>query len=172
MTDFFGPWMMRDYLDQVLDVIESCPQHTFYMLTKWPQIVFTVLYGAAEDRPVRYLGGGDYIENLWIGASVDTAERAEATWRPMEKMRRMCGFRLFVSIEPMLTEIDVKTMLWADWIIIGAQSGVGAAQHKPERKWVENILGFADRLARPLPIFLKDSITALWPDLRRQEWPQ
>lgn len=168
MADPFAPWVSHEHLDAVLDVIGSCPQHTFYMLTKWPQNVMRALYEVTEEWPVRELGGGDYIPNLRIGASVDTQVRAGASWQPMTDIAA-AGWHTFVSIEPMLTAIDSYSLDWADWIILGAQSGRDAAKHQPQRTWVGDILHV---WGDATPIFLKDSITALWPDLRRREWPQ
>ena len=113
-------------LDAALEVIAACKQHTFYMLTKWPGNILRALYEVTEAWPVRELGGGDCIPNLWLGASVDTYARAAQTDIAMRQVAH-AGWRTFVSIEPMLQFVNVADFYWADWLIVGAMTGAGAS---------------------------------------------
>jgi protein gp37 len=169
MTDYFGDWVSHEQFDEVLEVIDNCPQHTFYMLTKQPQNVMSMLYDTNIDDNVRYLGGGDYIPNLWIGASVTDDKMAHRTKPHMLEVSDS-GWHTFVSVEPILGYITPLWLTWAEWIIIGAMSGRSAAKHVPERMWVEDIVNVAT--ADHVPVFLKDSLMPKYADLLRQEWPE
>ena len=153
----------------MLEIIDMCKRHTFYMLTKQPQNIMAKLYEVTEAWPCRELGGGDVIPNLWIGASVDTQARAEAAWDSMCNLMSG-GWHTFVSLEPLLGAIDRQWLGWEEWRIIGAMGGVGAAKHQPKREWVDDLVASADDA--DISVFLKSSITALWPDLTRRERPQ
>ncbi len=168
MADPFAPWVTPEQLDAVLEVIAACPQHTFYMLTKWPGNIMGALYQVTEEWPVRELGGGDYLPNLWLCASIDTQARADAALHPMFAVA-CAGWHVFASLEPLLTAIGPIMLAWAEWQIIGAMSGPGADKYRPELEWVTHLMNVA---VGRVPVFLKSSITALWPDLQRREWPQ
>lgn len=142
MYDLWGDWVPKEWLDEVLNNCARAPQHTFLFLTK---------------NPKRYLEFENVMpENCWYGATVTTPE-AQMIW----------GSRSFVSIEPLLSDFgdggfDDDTAA----VIIGAQTGPGAV--KPEREWVENII----KAAGSRPIFIKDNLLSLFPDLpRRRELP-
>jgi len=169
MTDPFGDWVQPEQLDLVLEVIAACPQHAFYMLTKAPQNIMRKLYEVTEAWPCRELGGGDVLPNLWLGASVDTQKRALSSLSSMAQVT-LAGWRTFVSIEPMLSEVDPVDVSWSDWMIIGAMTGPGSPKHAPRREWVETFIAHGNTYH--VPVFLKSSITKLWPDLDRREWPE
>ena len=165
MCDPFGDWVTDDQLDQILDVMANCPQHTFYLLTKQPQNIMEKIYNSACRPP--FIFRRSLPRNVWLGASIDTQARAQSSDADMTNVLSY-GWHTFASVEPMLTAISPASLMWAEWIIIGAESGRDAAKHKPQREWIEHILNVADG---ETPVFLKDSITRLWPDLARQEWP-
>lgn len=62
------------------------------------------------------------------------------------------------------TDLEAPTLDGIDWVIIGAQTGPGAAP--PKREWVENILTAA-AYAR-VPVFVKDNLVRIYPDLGGQ----
>lgn len=169
MGDYFGDWVSHTQFDQILEVIDCCPQHTFYMLTKQPQNIMKMLYETNEGGNFRYLGGNDYIPNLWLGASVTDNAMAQRTKPHMIEVG-LCGWHTFVSIEPILGYINPFNLTWSEWTIIGAMSGKDAAKHVPERKWVEDIVNVA--VADHVPVFLKDSLMPMYADLSHREWPE
>jgi protein gp37 len=156
MTDFFGPWVSREQFGEVLCAIAYAPQHTFYMLTKWPQNITAMLGNATPHM----------LPNLWIGASV-TNQQIDIT--TAAGMVDVTWPHKFVSIEPLHGFVGSAFAHWAQWCIVGAESGPGAEKHRPERRWVDGIIEACDIMN--IPVFLKSSITALWPDMARQEWP-
>lgn len=168
MADPFAPWVSHEHLDRVLEVIAACPQHQFFMLTKWPGNILSAL--TVNDKAGRSAAtvSARAFPNLWIGASLDTQARAESSHDPMWAVHE-AGWHTLASIEPMRTRVTPTVLTPYDWIIIGAESGPGAKRHRPERDWIEDIMGYGELLHTP--IFLKDSITQLWPELARKEWP-
>ncbi len=161
ITDMFGEWVTWPQMSAVMDVMRQSPLHTFYLLTKQPDRIMSVL--------ARAPGHVWPLPNVWLGASIDTQARARDTYEAMYAVRA-AGWHTLVSAEPILEWIDPRWFKWAEWIIVGAQSGRDAAKHRPEREW---ILSYVEHCSRwGYPLFLKSSITALWPDLTRREWPE
>jgi len=164
MGDPFGDWVTAEQLDRVLEVIAACPQHMFYMLTKAPQNIMQKLYEVTEAWPCRELGGGDYLPNLWLGASITDERSNEAT---ADEMACLHAWSRFLSIEPLLGAISPEYLSWADWVIVGAQSGRDAAKHQPKREWVEDIVHQCG--VNSIPVFVKSSLSYV---SNRQQWPK
>jgi len=118
-------WMHNDvptrYIDQMLEVMGACPQHIFLTLTKRPENLEEKLYGSTREHGLRYLGGGDYLPNLWIGVSVED----QKTWD--ERVPILCEItaaKLFVSVEPYLSEIGTTPYLdMLSLVICGCETG-------------------------------------------------
>ena len=64
MSDLFHHAVPFEFIARLFDVMESCPQHTFQVLTKRSKR----LLEAASDLP--------WPANLWMGVSVEDAEHA------------------------------------------------------------------------------------------------
>ena len=105
-------------------------------------------------NPKRYLHF-QFPGNCWCGATV--TEPADYFYY---------GPQTFVSIEPLMADIG-PVHIGIEQIIIGAMTGPNAV--KPKREWVENIID----LNPGKPIFVKDNLLKLFPDLSRRElaWP-
>ena len=39
MSDMFHEWVQREVIDEIFAVMAACPQHTFQILTKRPQVM-------------------------------------------------------------------------------------------------------------------------------------
>ena len=61
MSDLFHEDVPSDFILRVFRVMQSCPQHTFQVLTKRP------------DRLVEMDKHIDWPENVWMGTSVEDA---------------------------------------------------------------------------------------------------
>jgi len=103
MSDLFHPAVPEWFIDKVLEVIAACPQHTFQVLTKRPELLQQKLYGYADNAPARELGGGDYLPNLWLGVSVENQEYANR--RIPDLLKAWPGVK-WVSYEPALGPVD------------------------------------------------------------------
>lgn len=166
MGDLFGDWVPTSWIQDVLDVAQKAPQHTYLFLTKNPQRYLEysgVELGAwphkREEIP--------FPSNCWAGVSVtDTSSFMWANCR-MDHIKAPVRF---LSVEPLFKDVVNLFKVngipqGVNWVIIGAQTGPGAVPPKPE--WVQSIIDQC-RAAR-VPVFLKDNLN--WPE-KIQEYPE
>lgn len=108
MGDIFHEDVCTGWIKQVLDVVATCRQHTFIILTKRPH---RMLPGFGEDHP-----------NLWVGVSV---ENQRHLYRVAQLLSRCRAPVRFVSFEPLLGRVKSHEIITAnlDWAIIGCESG-------------------------------------------------
>jgi protein gp37 len=162
MADLFGDWdwddgfgwLEREYVvNEVFNIVNQCPQHTFIFLTKNP----------------KGMQGFNFPDNCWCGTSVEN--QAKYDKRKPELLKVNCK-TLFISYEPALCPIDFgwfhhithlregcgRISGWAqgkiDWLIIGAQTGPRAV--KPDSTWIKQAIGQA-RNAN-VSVFVKDNV--------------
>lgn len=156
MGDLFHEDVPTTFIDQVLEIIASCPQHTFIALTKRPENLEHKIYGTTTDNPFRQLGGGDYLANLWLGVTAENQARADER---IPILLQIPAAVRFVSVEPMLGPVDLNKYLYPqrlcdghsawqrdedcprrpglDWVICGGQTGPGARPMHPD--WVRSL---------------------------------
>lgn len=108
MGDLFHEDVPTTFIDQVLEIIASCPQHTFIALTKRPENLEHKIYGTTTDNPFRQLGGGDYLANLWLGVTAENQARADER---IPILLQTPAAKRFVSCEPLLSAIDLTKWL-------------------------------------------------------------
>jgi protein gp37 len=101
MCDLFFRKIVADHIDDIFKEMAKRPEHTFYLLTKRP--------GSAQDVLGKYEDPNfEAPENVWLGATVCNQEEAD------EKIPILLNTNAahhFVSIEPMLGEINLKLYL-------------------------------------------------------------
>jgi protein gp37 len=135
MSDLFHEHVPLEFVQAVFDVMNRCPQHTFQILTKRPEIA------ARFSRHLRWT------PNIWMGTSV---ENATVTHR-IRDLRATRARIKFLSLEPLLGPIPRLPLAGIDWVIVGGESGPGA--RKMEANWVRQT---RDRcLARGVSFFFK-----------------
>jgi len=157
MGDLFHDDVPRNMIDRVLEVIAACPEHTFMVLTKRPENIDGKLYGYDAQCPVRELGGGDYLPNLWLGVTV---ENQSQVWRVGELLSIYSPVH-FVSVEPMLERIDLDLCgsnygrdslnEMVNWVICGGETGPKARPMDPQ--WALDLL--IQCLEAKVPFFFK-----------------
>lgn len=146
----------------IVDAIDENPQHEYLFLSKRPEEYTSVF-------PVWRHQYGD-LKNIWYGATVTRAE----------ELIRLADLPLwgnrFVSFEPLLGPANPRfrpvkvSVPWVDWAIIGAETGQGAAMHRPAREWVDEITAYCDETG--VPVFMKDSLLPVVDeDGMRREFP-
>lgn len=108
MGDLFHEDVPPGFIDEILEIIAYCDQHVFMLLTKRPENIQAKLYGITDDNPVRYLGDGDYLENLWLGVTAENQARADE--RIPVLLQTPAAVR-FVSCEPLLGPVDLEAHL-------------------------------------------------------------
>lgn len=131
--DLFGAWVPAEWIEQVINVAERCPQHTFQFLTK---------------NPTRYRDF-EFPANAWVGTTVTSDQDAVRA----DIIRQATAPVRFLSIEPLLGEVtfDFSSL---QWIILGAQTGDNPVV--PEQKWITKVTEQARDLN--IPIFMKNNL--------------
>ena len=125
MTDWFGRWVPREWIEAVLDVIRQNQVWKFLCLTKFPKRM------AEFDLP----------PNMWPGTTVDLQARVANAEAAFAKIReRNPKATLWLSIEPMLEPVKFKRLDLFNWIVIGGASASSQTPtwHPPFR-WIMDI---------------------------------
>jgi len=122
MSDIFHEKMSNEYLDKIFNVIENTPQHTYQILTK------------RAERMFDYLSKRAIPKNIWLGVTVEN--KKEGLPR-IDKLRNLNATVLFLSIEPLLEDLEKINLENIDWVIVGGESGNRA--RPMDEKWVLNI---------------------------------
>lgn len=140
--------------DEIFEVINLEPQHTFIVLTKMPENI---------DRPMP--------PNVWLGVSV-TGEND--FWRA----KQLCGIEAkmkFVSIEPLLSDdcsgpsFTGPMLDELSWGIIGRLTGHGKTWD-PSKETVSRFVRLFK--TRDIPVFLKNNLREIWGKPLIQEFPK
>ena len=175
MADILGDWIPLLWQKEILDYINICKQHRFYILTK---------------HPLNLLKFSPWPDNCYVGVSVDTPDRYK------ESLVGISGIKAkvkFISFEPLLGRmpLDMAYKFSKDdlqWVVIGACTGTkwkllelcqewnisGKVNTKdlallplsnnrwslqPKREWVEEIITVAKDAG--IKLFLKDNLLPL-----------
>jgi protein gp37 len=150
MGDLFGEWVPASWIQKILSIVRSCPQHTFQFLTK---------------NPGRLPDFNPWPENCWVGFTATTgrefSDNSFRGWRCEARLR-------FVCFEPILEMMDGVWLEGYQWVIIGAQTGPKAKSVPTE--WISELLGRA--AIHKVPIFMKSNLRPYWPGELRQEFPR
>lgn len=122
MSDLFHKHVPDSYIEDVFDVIQRCPQHTFQVLTK------------RADRLATFFNNRTPPRNSWIGVSVE--DRRHGIPR-IDALRTVNASVRFLSVEPLLQDLGEIDLMGIHWVIVGGESGPKARPMKLE--WVEDI---------------------------------
>lgn len=122
MSDLFHEGVPDSYLDQVMDVIEATPHHTYQILTK------------RADRLPEYFATRKCPANVWLGVSVE--DRKYGVPR-IDYLRTVEASIRFLSVEPLLEDLGQIDLTDIHWVIVGGESGHKARPMAPE--WAENV---------------------------------
>lgn len=151
MSDVFGATVPADQIQQVLDVIEQCPQHVFFLLTK--------------NAP--RLDKFSFPANAWVGVSMPPSFMFGKALTPEQKLRYLQrsyeslerikgGGPTWLSIEPLSWNVapDLENAP-VSWAVIGAASN-GRTVYQPEPVWVKDALSVLDSI--DCKVFYKGNI--------------
>jgi len=139
MSDLFHKKIPRVFVDAVFDTMETASRHTFQILSK---------RSSAMRRYVneRY-AESDPPAHLWFGVSI---ENGSALVRLKHLRETNCAVR-FLSLEPLLEDLDDLELSGIHWVIAGGESGPSA--RVLEAEWVR---GIRDQCIRQkVPFFFK-----------------
>lgn len=121
MGDLFHDKVPSGFIQRVFDVMKSCRQHRFQVLTKRSQR----LRQLAPTLP--------WPENVWMGVTVENARNAN---RIADLVATPAKVK-FLSCEPLLSDIPRLPLSGIDWVIVGGESGPGA--RPMQEVWVTDI---------------------------------
>lgn len=121
MSDLFHEQVPFSFIKQIFATMRACPQHTFQILTK------------RSSRLLQLAPQLDWAPNVWVGVSV---ENNLVLHRVFDLQQVPAAVR-FLSLEPLIGEIDNLPLAGIDWAIVGGESGPGAREMKIE--WVRTI---------------------------------
>jgi protein gp37 len=167
-NDLFHEDVPLDFIDNALDVMSGCRQHTFLVLTKRTHLVERKLYDVIPEYGIRSLGGGDCLSNLWVGATICNQPEAD---EKISLLLKAWPGKKWISIEPMLGPVDISPYLkpyirtkhdgsrrgreWTDpgldWVVLGGETGPNARPMHPD--WVRSVRDQCQ--AAGVPFFFK-----------------
>lgn len=122
MSDLFHESVPLEFIAQIFDTMQACPQHVFQILTKRSQR----LADLAPDLT--------WSPNIWIGVSVENQSVIER----IDHLQSVPAKIRFLSCEPLLGPLDNLPLNNVEWVIVGGESGPGARPMKSD--WVLSIL--------------------------------
>lgn len=121
MSDLYGRWVPREWIDAVLETMRGSPEWNFLMLTKFPK-------RAAEF---------EYAENCWIGTSVDMQARVKGAEDAFERIE--CGVK-WLSLEPMIEPLTFSRPELFNWVVIGgASKSTQTPEWVPPAEWIVRV---------------------------------
>lgn len=144
MSDLFHEEVPDYFIKNVFEIMNSCPQHTFQILTKRSQRL-----NELSDQ-LRWT------HNIWMGVSV---EDVDAIYR-INDLERTNARVKFVSCEPLLGPIKKIPLKNIDWLIVGGESGPHA--RPMEKQWAISIRNQC--VKHNVPYFFKQ-----WGGTRKKE---
>lgn len=177
VSSLTDPWHpdIDPYRHEMWEIIRACPQHTFQILTKRPELIKLPL----DWDSVGY-------QNVWIGTSVGHPNAMHRIEKLVEKTNN--AKVVFLSLEPLWGELrDFIPIDYADgapminWVIVGGESGNDRGQYRYREcklEWIERIV--QECRAAGVPVFVKQLGTHLAKKLRLSdrhggnigEWPK
>lgn len=161
-----------EMIDEIFKIIGRCPLHTFLLLTKRPQRMKKYLEGVSNWP----------YPNAWIGCTAENQQLYDERW---EILRQIPAAVRFISIEPMLSKIDLKLYDYDEscgshsvrryflkWIIAGTESG---SKRRPSKiEWIRNLRDQC--VDAHVPFFLKqierNGKVVKMPELDGQIWSE
>jgi protein gp37 len=120
MGDLFHEKVPPEFIQRVFDVMKSCRQHRFQVLTK-------------RSQRLRQLALTQWPENVWMGVTVEDAQNVNRIADLVSTPAKV----KFLSVEPLIDDVGHLPLDGIDWVIVGGESGPGARPMKKE--WVLSI---------------------------------
>ncbi len=145
-----------DWREDAWEIVKQTPQHTYQILTKRSERI--------EDHLPFHWGEG--WDNVWLGVSVEDNNQ---TSRIRDLQRAPAKVR-FLSVEPLLEDVDLGDLHGIHWVIVGGESGNdnGDYRYRPcELLWIANVIDQCRE--QGVPVFVKQMGTHLQKQLQMKE---
>ena len=121
MSDLFHKKVPTGFIQQVFQVMNDCPHHTFQILTK------------RSGRLTSLAPQLTWTPNIWMGVSVED----ERVYARIHDLVTVPARVRFLSCEPLLGPMDCLPLTGIQWVIVGGESGPRARPMRPA--WVRSI---------------------------------
>lgn len=186
MGDLFHEAVPFEFIDEVVQVILACYQHTFQIPTKRPEMVLKYVEYMRQRLSKLYRRGEDWQwpSNVWLGV---TCENQKAADERIPILLQIPAAVRFVSVEPMLEKVNVASWGWRntieglqpriDWVIVGCESG--SKRRECKIGWVRDLVNQCKDANVPVfvkQLSIKGNVShdmSEWPeDLRIREYPK
>ena len=141
MSDLFHKEVHTYFIQKVFFRIKACPQHTFQILTKRPELMAEELHRWAHGC------GHGVLPNAWFGTSIGTRKFLHR----IDTIRDIPAAVRFLSLEPLLEDLGPLDLRGIHWVIVGGESGPGARPCQIE--WIRDIVKQCKEVA--VPCFVK-----------------
>lgn len=173
-----------DWRDEAWDIMRQTPEFNYLILTKRPENI--------QDRLPISWSIDDRYSHLWLGVTAENQEQAD---KRIPILLQIPAAKRFVSIEPMLGEIDLtrlnvshlphhkgyvanvldhrinsalgKPYKHIDWVILGAESG--PKRRRCETVWIESVVNQCKEAG--VPAFVKQLHIGTQVSKDVAEWP-
>ncbi len=127
MSDLFHENVPDEYIVRVVRVMMEARWHIYQVLTKRSERLMKML-----NNTLRFAASSQHI---WWGVSVEDKKHGKPR---IEHIRQSKAEIKFLSIEPLLEDLEFVDLSDIDWVIVGGESGPGA--RPMEEQWVRNLL--------------------------------
>lgn len=121
MGDLFNEKILDEQIKQIFDVMNKASWHIFQVLTK------------RAERLLEISSKVKWTSNIWCGVTVESEKYIQR----VELLRQVPATTKFLSLEPLLSDINDLNLSNIDWVIVGGESGPHARPMKAS--WVRNI---------------------------------
>lgn len=138
MSDTFHNRISFSEINKLFSSIKKAEKHTFQILTKRPHNAILFFTHYLDYK---------YLPNLWLGVTLENNREIHR----IDALREIPVKVRFLSIEPLLEDLQEINLDGIHWVIIGCESG--PKRRKCELSWVRNII--AQCKAQNVPVFVK-----------------
>lgn len=121
MSDLFHKDVPLEFIRKVFKVMNETPQHTYQVLTK------------RSERLKELSPFLEWTPNIWMGVSVESEEVVSR----IDDLSQTGAATKFLSVEPLIGEVNTLLLESIDWVIAGGESGPGA--RPVEKEWIIKI---------------------------------
>ena len=127
MSDLFHKDVPFEFIDEVMHIMNSTPQHRYQILTK------------RAERMAEYFATREIPQKAWLGVTVE----AQTSKNRIDILRTLAAPIRFLSCEPLLEDLGCLNLDNIDWVIVGGESGPSARPMKED--WVLSIKEQTDK---------------------------